>query len=177
MHKTTYASFSYLFSIQTQQDCSFLEVLYLSTLAKSGIHSEKMEINPELINQFKEFTGNFKRHKILVILHILGNSDDNVARNTLVACDGNLEQAVGLFFASDGAIGANPQQNHQAPPAAVVNEINSDDEVEILDESRGRQNRPIVLDDSDVDEDGVRRPMQPVTERLVGQSYRQYYGL
>jgi hypothetical protein len=89
----------------------------------------------------------------------------------LKACDGNLEQAVGLFFASDGAIETNPRQNRPV-------QIDSDDDVQVLEEQINRANNepPIVLDDSE-DEDGVRRPMIPVMERLVGQSYTQSYGL
>lgn len=84
------------------------------------------------------------------------------------ACDGNLEQAVGLFFASDGAIETNPRQNRPV-------QIDSDDDVQVIEELNPVENEPINLDDSE-DEDGVRRPMIPVNERLVNQSYQQSYG-
>ncbi|KAI6192001.1 UBX domain-containing protein [Aphelenchoides bicaudatus] len=114
-------------------------------------------VSQDLINQFKEFTG---------------SSSDDVARQTLKACDGSLEQAVGLFFASDGAIEANAQANQ--PPVHVDQPviIDSDDEdIQVINEL----NNPIVLDESE-GEEGVRRPMAPVSGQLFGGTYRQYYG-
>lgn len=124
-------------------------------------------------------------------------------------CDGNLEQAVGLFFATDGALGmaqqADPQSN-RAPPrrnraraarAARPNvyqfDVESGDEVAVLGEVRrpperlNDEARPSNSDEeknvanqqasqNPVDTDGVRNPIAPVTGRLVGQTFGQYYG-
>lgn len=84
----------------------------------------------------------------------------------MVACDGNLEQAVGLFFASDGAIGT----QNIAPEARA----NDDDDVVEIDP---RNNGAVALDDSRMDyENGIRNPMAPVSGRLVDQSFQDYYG-
>lgn len=82
------------------------------------------------------------------------------------ACDGNLEQAIGLFFASDGAIGA---QN--VPPQG---QADIDDDIIELDP---RENQPVAFDDSNTGvENGIRNPMAPISGRLVDQSYQDYYG-
>ncbi|KAI6173207.1 UBX domain-containing protein 7 [Aphelenchoides besseyi] len=97
------------------------------------------------INSFKEITG---------------EQSDEMAKNVLAACDGNLEQAIELHFM-------------QAANESAVNgemQVDNDDDVEIIeDESVSMRN--------DVDEEGVRRPIRPVQERLVEQSFNQYYGL
>jgi hypothetical protein len=84
-----------------------------------------------------------------------------------------LEQAVGLYFASDGAIGSSVQQQRVNRPVQI-----DDDDIQVIGENNApapSNYEPIIVDDSDT-EDGIRRPMAPVTERLVGQSYHQYYG-
>ncbi|KAI6232070.1 UBX domain-containing protein 7 [Aphelenchoides besseyi] len=96
------------------------------------------------INSFKEITG---------------EQSDEMAKNVLAACDGNLERAIELHFM-------------QAANESGVNgemQVDNDDDVEIIED----ESVPALRD---VDEDGVRRPIRPVQERLVDQSFNQYYG-
>lgn len=67
-------------------------------------------------------------------------------------------------------MGVNPPPQVNQPV-----QIDSDDDVQVIEELNRANNEPITLDDEY--EDGVRRPMVPVTERLVGHSYQQQYGL
>jgi hypothetical protein len=69
---------------------------------------------------------------------------------------------VQLYFA--GGADAISNQNRAV-------QANADDDVQIIE-----NNAQVMEQENVVDEDGVRRPIRPRQERLVDQSYRQYYG-
>ncbi|KAI6198258.1 UBX domain-containing protein 7 [Aphelenchoides fujianensis] len=94
---------------------------------------------------------------------ITGEKNDELVRSLLEACENNLERAIELHFAR-GADAAN----------GAMQVDDDDDDVEVVDQVAPPADAPIVLGDED--EEGVRRPIQPVRGRLVDQSYEQYYG-